>query len=88
MKRSHTLLLIAISLVCASTIDALYIKFTGAKQVIVSSAEQRIPVFAKYSAEPEQPAPIAADFTIAASLVVASVVHIKTKAVTYNSNKN
>jgi serine protease Do len=86
MKRSHTLLLIAISLVCATTIAALYIKFTGAKQVIVSSAEQRIPVFAKYSAEPEQSAPIAADFTIAASLVVPSVVHIKTKAAARTAN--
>jgi S1-C subfamily serine protease len=87
MKHKHTLLVIVISLVCAIAIAALYIKFTGPKQVMVSSAGQPSPAFAKYS-EPGQPASGAADFTKAASLVVPSVVQIKTTAPARTANGN
>lgn len=88
MKHRHILLIVVISLVCATTISALYLKFIAPKQVIVSSAEQPSLVFAKYNDEQEQWAPIAADFTKAASIVVPSVVHIKTKAPARTSNGN
>lgn len=88
MKHRHTLLIIVISLVCATTIAALYIKLMDPKQVVVSSAAQPLPVFAKYSDEPEQSAPFAADFTKAASVVVPSVVHIKTRTAVRTANGN
>ena len=80
MKRRQNLSIISISLFCAIIIAALYIKFGAPKQVIISSAEQPVPLFAKYSGEPEQSALIAADFTKAASVAVPTVVHIETKA--------
>jgi serine protease Do len=80
MKRRQNLSIISISLFCAIIIAALYIKFGAPKQVIISSAEQPVPLFAKYSDEPEQSALIAADFTKAASVAVPTVVHIETKA--------
>ena len=79
MKLRQTLLVIGISLVCATAIAALYIKFASPHQVIVSSAQQPLPAYAKYIEEPEQAAPVAADFTKAASLAVPAVVHVKTK---------
>lgn len=88
MKHKHTLLVIVISLVCATTIAAIYIKFNGPKQIIVPSVEQPLLVLAKYSGEQGQSAPFAADFTKAASLVVPSVVQIKTKAPARTSNGN
>jgi serine protease Do len=80
MKLKHNLSIISISLFCATAIAALYIKFTVPKQVIISSAEQPVPLFVKYTDEPEQAALIAADFTKAASVAVPTVVHIETNA--------
>jgi S1-C subfamily serine protease len=88
MKLTQTLLVIVISVVCATTIAALYIKFIGPRQVIVSSVEQPVLIFAKKSNQLEQATPIAADLTNAASLVVPSVVHIKTKAPSRTTNGN
>jgi serine protease Do len=88
MKRRQNLLIISISLFCATAIAALYIKFSAPKQVIISSAQQPVPLFAKYSDEPEQSALIAADFTKAASVVVPTVVQIKTKAPVRLANEN
>jgi serine protease Do len=86
MKPSQTLLLIVVSIVCAATTAALYLRFTGPKQVIISSSEQLLPAFVKYNDEPGQSAPIVADFTKAASLAVPSVVQIKTKAPARTAN--
>ena len=88
MKLRHTLLAIVISVVCATAIAAVYIKFASQKQVTISSTEQPLPAFVKYSDEAGGSAPGAADFTKAASLVVPSVVQIKTKAPARTANGN